>query len=159
MISIRIEGDKQVVSGLNNMAKGIVEDAGMALDRAAYDTQLQMKHEAPYKSGVLAGSVSVEAPSASTRIIEPIARNFAPGNKYARPVEEGSGSGYMPNVHSIARYFGVDLKVAWAIALKIKESGTPANPFVTRTFNWIKSRIDSHLYSLLNKMTARYMAG
>ena len=159
MINVRIDGDKEVISGLNNMVKELQTPESM-LDKVAYETQIQMKSESPYKTGALLGSIKIDSPNTFTRIIEPVSRNFAPGNKYALPIETGWGTvGVFPNVNSISIYYGVDMKLAFAIAAGIASKTYPANPFVERTYNWLMTRIDSHIYPYLEKITARYMAG
>ena len=92
------------------------------------------------------------------REIEPVATNIEPGNKYAVHIEHGTGPelNKVPNVESIRQYYGVDEKIAWAIALSIRERGTPANPFVSKTFTWVLSKIDNWSSVFGDKIAARY---
>ena len=160
MITIRIDGANRVINGLNNLLKDIPNASrDILLDQTAKQVQQTMKQEAPYRTGALSGSVTIQSPNNFTRVIEPTSRNFSPGNKYALPVETGSGPGYFPNVYSIARYYAVDMKVAWAIALSIKKSGTPANPFVQRTFNWVRGQINRQLEPFTSRLVTQYVKG
>jgi len=127
-------------------------EARIMLDRLATETKGRMRGEAPYKTGALSKSITVTVPDTFTRVIEPMATNARPGNPYGKPVETGSRPGYMPNVFSISQYFGVDMKIAFAIAKSIQQRGTPANPFVSRTYNWIESAVSSHAFSFLNNL-------
>jgi len=137
MISIRIDGAKEIINGLQSMAKNTDKSLSFGLDDAAKEVKEKMSNEAPKGlSRRLSDEIDIESAGSLIRIIEPVATNFAPGTQYASNIEDGSNKGYIPNVYSISEYYGVDMKMAWAIALSTKERGTPANPFVERTYEW-----------------------
>lgn len=159
MFTIHIEGVKNIVDGLRNMSKGINPDAQTWLDESAQKTKQQMQIEAPKNTAALALSVTVTVPNWFTRTIEPMAKNILPGDKYALPVETGSGPGYIPNPYSIAQYYGVSERIGWAIAMSIKQKGTPARFFVSATKHWVDTMLESQVQSLLTKIIARYEAG
>ena len=154
-----IQGIENVTRGLNNMANEIPRATQVMLDRASMDVKTKMAQESPKNTGALARSVTVSTPNQWIRWIEPLARNFMPGNRYALPVEEGSSAGSVPNVMSIAQYFGVDKKVAWAIALSISKKGTPSNPFVLRTFSWVRGMIQRQIQPFISQITVQFAKG
>lgn len=159
MINIQIEGGDGVVRGLRNMITESTRGADLMLTRAATDVQNKMKGEAPYRTGALSKSITVKIPSRFVRVIEPMARNIRPGNPYALPVATGSRPGYIPNVFSISQYFGVNMKVAWAIAKSIKDKGTPSHPYLSRTFSWAQRQIDRHLGNFASQMRVAWQRG
>jgi len=158
MISIRLDGDKKTKNKLNAVISGLSKTVMETLDKVAYDTQAHMKSEAPYHTGALARSITVTSLSTFSRMIEPKATNFGPNkNKYANPIESGWGTiGAFPNVTSISLYYGVDMKMAFAIAAGIASKTYPANPFVKRTYEWLKSKLDDYSSQCATKITAIY---
>ena len=83
-------------------------------------------------------------------------------DKFALFVEKGSGPAaghgqYTPNVFNIQRYYGVDLNVAWAIAKTIKERGNQADPFVKRTFDYMRSNLSRFAKGLADRITMRFI--
>ena len=158
MINIKIDGVESVKRGLSGMANAIPSSAEMImLDRAAQQVRERMASEAPRgRSGRLSSDISITAPAQYVREIKPNARNLS-GGSYALPVESGHGPGYIPNVGNIARYYAVSPKVAWAIALSIRDKGVRANPFVTRTFGWARGMIERNIPPFLNNIVAKYV--
>lgn len=155
-IKVHVTGQDNVIGGLRAMINEIPRASQTFLDRAAADTRDRMSNEAPYRTGALSKNIDISVPSRFVRHIEPIARNIRPGNKYALPVETGSNPRGIPNVFSISTYFGVDMKVAFAIAKSIQDRGTPANPFVGRTYNWVRTQIDSNIVPFVRRLTSTY---
>lgn len=161
MLQVKIV-DQGVIDELMNMTIGMRSEPERILDKIADNTREKMRQEAPEgQSGQLKSNISVLTQTLK-RIIEPMATNLG-GQKYGQYVEAGTGPAaghakYMPNVESIAKYFAVDKKLAWAMALRIKETGTKANDFVQRTFDWLQSRMDSFAGELADNITAYYVS-
>jgi len=130
------------------------------LDRAAAEAKGRMSEEAPKGKGRLASNITITSPSELVRVIEPTARNIRPGNKYAHPIEMGWGTvGAFPNVFSISQYYGVDMKLAFAIAAGIARKTYRPNPFVKRTYDWAQNQIMKHAGSFMRGITAHYGKG
>lgn len=164
MDNIIIEGLANLEQGFKVMIAEIPQGQQQLLDNAAEQAKTTMIAEAP--KGIhrqfgtpLSESITVISPDANTRIIEPEGRNILPGNKYASAIEYGSHGGRMPNPISIALYYGVSEKVGYAIALRIKERGTPANPFVSRTYEIVQSQLEGFLDVFLMNVTSKFGEG
>lgn len=159
MINIRIDGVEAVKRGLSGMANAVPNEAGIMLDRAAQQTKERMGDEAPKgRSGRLSSNITIRSLGQYIREIKPDARNLSGGN-YALPVESGHGPGYIPNVGNIGKYYAVSPKIAWAIALSIKNKGIRANPFVTRTLGWVRGQIEKNISPFLSGIVANYVKG
>ena len=162
MINIRFTGVNEIINGL----KGTAQEASrpeMMLDMAARDTQAKMSQEAPRGlTGLLSSEIMGLSPNQFTRIIEPTAKNVRPGNRYSLPIETGWGAGgKMPNVESVAAYYGAtgNKKLAFAIAAGIASKNYAPNPFVMRTYEWVWGQINNLVEPFMAKMQARYIAG
>lgn len=157
--------NQEAMDALSNMGIGMSSATERILNKIADETREKMRSEAPIgESGNLRENISIRAIYVETnkRIIEPMATNLG-GQKYGQYVEAGTGPAaghakYMPNVESIAKYFAVDKKLAWAMALRIKETGTKANDFVNRTFIWLQARMSSFAGELADNITAYYVS-
>lgn len=154
--------DQGVINGLSNLRLGILSEPERILDKIADNTREKMRQEAPDgQTGQLKSNITIRVQT-NKRIIEPMASNLG-GQKYGQYVEAGTGPAgghaqYMPNVESIAKYFAVDKKLAWAMALRIKEKGTKVNDFVERTYTWLQARMSSFAGELANNITAYYVS-
>lgn len=165
MWNIRVQGLEEFTRKMNNMSTTIPNRASIMLDRASRDTQAKMRSEAPVGKGGLANSIVVTAPTKFMRVITPMVLNRS-GRSYASAVETGTRRyGTLPNLSNLAAYYGLALyannggrlnPVVIAIAKRIKERGTPANPFVKRTFVWIQSQITKHIIPFMQGVTAKY---
>lgn len=144
--------DFGVVDGLQKLQVGIRNELETTLDKLALAGQTRMKDEAPKMTGILSSEIEVRR-QPMHREIEPVGKNLS-GQKYATFVEMGTGPGYTPNVFNIEMYFGVSRSMAWAIAKKIKESGTPANPFVERTYDWLTANLENFAGELAKNIGA-----
>ena len=152
---------QDTVNALSNLAIGMKSEPERILDKIADNTREKMRSEAPEFTGYLKSDISITTET-NKRTIEPVATNLS-GKKYGQYVEAGTGpavghSQYMPNVENIVKYFGVDKKLAWAMALKIKEKGTKANDFVQRTFDWLQARMSTFAGELTDNITAYYVS-
>jgi len=160
MMTIKVEADK-VITGLINMQRNVNPDLEDALDKVASATSVKMSSEAPKgKSLNLSSNVQIRS-STLKREIEPIAKNLS-GDKFAMYIEKGSGPAaghaqYTPNVFNIQRYYGVDLNIAWAIAKTIKERGNEADPFVQRTFDYMRNNLSRFAKGLAGRIIMRFM--
>jgi hypothetical protein len=158
-IGIEIVGLDNVVNGLRNAASYINGGTVEMIDKAAIETALRMKENAPVSSGVLANSIEIDAPTDTSRTIGPNAKNYRPGNTYGLPVETGASITKLPNVESLYMYLG-DWNYAWAMAISLRNRGsTPSNPFVLQTFEWLKSQIATLAEPFYANLVASYQAG
>ena len=161
MVQYKIEADG-VIKGLMNMQQAIDPETELALNTAASFAQIKMSQEAPIATGRLRESIKIKS-SKFRREIEPTAQNLG-GHKYGLFVEKGTGPAggnapYVPNVFSIMQHYGVSKKIAWAIAMSIKQKGTPVNPFVERAFDWVEPRLKTILGDLAKRITMWYERG
>jgi len=149
MLTIRIEGVEKVVSDMEKIFAKSPEMAQLMLDRLATETAGTMRSNAPNRTGVLRESVNVSIPSTFVRVIEPLAR-------YAAAVETGTHNyATLPNLTNIAEYFGTGdpmSRLTIAIALSIKEKGTPQRSYVMNTYEWLIGQIDREAFSFLNQV-------
>lgn len=161
MLKMYIE-DQGFITGLMEMKNSsIPEEAEKVLDAMAVAVMEKMKNEAPEFTGFLKESIAITR-STYQRRIQPHPRSLSGqfGRNYAYYVEGGTGpavgnSSYTPNVENIALYYGASKSLAWAIAYAIKRKGTPANPFVARTFEWIQAMKDRFAGELANNIVIR----
>ncbi len=150
----KVTGLDDIAEGLSSMMNEMEPASEQALDKLAVFAANKMSAEAPKMTGLLSSEITV-AVTKGKRTIEPTAKNWG-GKKYALAVEEGSKEGYIPNVLSIERWFGVDRKTAWAIAYKIQQTGTKANPFVMRTFNAVVDEMDAIVGEMVNRIVVSW---
>ena len=161
-MTIKVEAEK-VLRGLNNIFTSAPSDMERVLDEMASDTSVKMKSETPKgRTRMLSDKVEIEKKKLY-RKIESLAPNFS-GQKYAYHVEKGSGPAaghgqYIPNVYNIQRYYGVDLSVAWAIAKSIQTKGNEPDPFVSRTFDYMKTKLDNYAKEFGGRIAMRFMTG
>lgn len=152
--------DQGTMNGLMNMKAGIKSEAERILDKIADNVRAKMEQEAPEgESGRLKGEIAILTET-NKRIIEPMAKNLS-GSKYGQYVEAGTGprggnARYMPNVENLMNYYATTKGGAWAMAKRIQEVGTKANPFVQRTFQWLQTRISTFAGELAGNITAYY---
>jgi len=153
---------KGVENGLMKMANQIDPELENALNKVALAGEQKMKNEAPKFTGLLKSSIRTTKYKFKREIM-PHAYSLS-SRSYGRYVERGTGpaagrSNYLPNVYNIMNYYGVPKKIAWLIALKIKEKGTPVNPFVERTFDWLEPKIPQFAGEMADRIVAWYQLG
>jgi hypothetical protein len=161
-LDAKITGLDSFVSALMAVATSITPSMEKLLDNAAADARNKMSEEAPKNYGTLSDQIDVSSPDALTRIISPLASNQQTHRPYAIDVESGTGSSgpmarpYFPNYKNLATYFGVTDNIGFAIAMAIYKRGTPANPFVKRTWEWIQIQISKGIEPYFEQLRAAY---
>jgi len=166
---LKITGLKELNANLKNAgSKGISDSLIELLDRVAKDTKDRMSIEAPKgRSLRLSKEITIMSPDKMTRVITPEARNSS-NRMYASAVETGTSNySTLPNLTSLSEYYGIPLFVAnerrggrgemmnpqlIGMAKAIMENGTPANPFVTRTFNFMIGKMDQYSKDFADKL-------
>ncbi len=138
------------------MLQEIPRGSESMLDRAALETQMKMRSEAPKATGMLARSIDVISPKESVRVIGPEAQyGYHQETRDNRPQRPPP----LAKIQAWAAAKQFDSTAAFLIARKIAQSGYPANPFVQRTYDWVETRIASFTEPFLAGITAQYVRG
>lgn len=149
----KIEGEKEIISGLQNMAQSVQIEPEVALDMAARMVSTEMSSEAPKATHQLSRSIKID--SFNKR------REIYPSEEYGYYQESGSsGQAKMPNIENIKRWAeakGFDSKLAFVIARKIQQSGYQAQPFVSKTYDWTITKIPMWFANLAERIAISYI--
>lgn len=139
MMSVKIEGEEQVVQGLKRALDSIPTTLRSQMEECAGEVEQIMKGNTKVQTGSLSDSISHEVKFTNTETIAhigPSDSHFA-GRPVGRATELGRNpGGGFPNWFEISNRYGVSTAVGYAIAKAIVERGTrPGLRYVEKTLS------------------------
>jgi hypothetical protein len=141
---------ENVTQTMDSIKSAITPEAENMLDRIAATAESQLMSRAPKgRSGNLFRNITIGR-SRLTRVIEPTAQNPS-GGKYALPVETGWGPSF-PNVDNIGLYYGVDKRLAFAIAAGIAKVKHAPQEFVKPTLEYLFNTLNTYISEFSSKI-------
>lgn len=155
MITIRL--DPNPLPRLQQMSDGLRWALERAISRTAQEGAVFMKQELARQrlaaTSLLINSVAAEATE------EPLTWRFGPHVEHGWWVYQGRRpGGKMPPIQAIRDWVRVkrlsnDPRLAWAVARKIQQQGTPARDYVTPTLAFAQQRLQLHAVAALQDAT------
>lgn len=137
---------------LNGGGAVVLEETGVAMQRAVLGVQYGAQTAAPVWTGNLRRSIL-------GRVVSPTLGTVGTNVPYARPVNFGRRAGAaMPPVAAITPWVtshGMPAEAAFPVARAIGRRGIPAKPFLTGTFERMKGQIVAEFRAVLPRVVAR----
>lgn len=153
-----VKGDKQVISGLTNMANSVKFELNNSLKRMAERTESEMKGEAPRRTGSFSESIGYYLDTgAMMASIGPNDAVFG-GRPVGRTIELGRTPGAArPPAKALMDRYGLTLGQAIQAAKTISERGVRGNPFAMRTYEKIQPLVGRYSMEAVVKITEKFV--